>query len=91
MSKFVNAFNNTIFWMQREAQVNTNNLKILIMTLLVLVKIDETIKEHLGFFLDKFNFHISRSRVAYIFGYGEENQKDKGWHVDEPTCQLLRM
>ena len=26
--------------------------------------IDETIQEHLGFFLDRFNFHISRSRVA---------------------------
>ena len=52
--------------------------------------IDETIQEHLGFFLDRFNFHISRSRVAYIFGYGE-GPNDKGWHVDEPTCQLLRV
>ena len=31
-------------------------------------KIDETIQEHLGFFLNKFNFHISRSRVAYNTG-----------------------
>tara|TARA_Y100000389_G_scaffold65533_1_gene61589 strand:+ start:1218 stop:2009 length:792 start_codon:yes stop_codon:yes gene_type:complete len=54
-------------------------------------KIDETIQEHLGFFLDKFTFPISRSRVAYIFGYGEEPNKDKGWHVDEPTGQLLRI
>ena len=54
-------------------------------------KIDETIQEHLGFFLDRFNFPISRSRVAYIFGYGEEPNKNKGWHVDEPTCQLLRI
>ena len=53
-------------------------------------KIDKTIQEHLGFFLDRFNFHISRSRVAYIFGYGE-GPNDKGWHVDEPTCQLLRV
>jgi len=53
-------------------------------------KIDETIQEHLGFFLDRFNFHISRSRVAYIFGY-EEEPNDRGWHIDEPTCQLLRV
>ena len=53
-------------------------------------KIDETIQEHLGFFLNKFNFHISRSRVAYIFGYGDE-PNDRGWHIDEPTCQLLRV
>ena len=54
-------------------------------------KIDETIQKHLGFFLDRFNFHISRSRVAYIFGYGEEPKKEGGWHVDEPTNQLLRV
>ena len=54
-------------------------------------KIDETIQEHLGFFLDRFNFPISRSRVAYIFGYGQEPNADGGWHVDEPTCQLLRV
>jgi hypothetical protein len=54
-------------------------------------KIDETIQEHLGFFLDRFNFPISRSRVAYYFGYGDEPSKDGGWHVDEPTCQLLRV
>jgi hypothetical protein len=53
-------------------------------------KIDDVIQEHLGFFLDKFNFHISRSRVAYIFGYNEE-PSDRGWHVDEPTSQLLRI
>ena len=41
--------------------------------------------------LDRFNFHISRSRVAYIFGYGEEPKKEGGWHVDEPTSQLLRV
>ena len=29
--------------------------------------------------------------MHYIFGYGEEPNKDKGWHVDEPTCQLLRV
>ena len=54
-------------------------------------KIDETIQKHLGFFLDRFNFHISRSRVAYAFAYGEEPNEDKGWHVDEPTTQLLRV
>ena len=54
-------------------------------------KIDETIPEHLGFLLNRFNFHISRSRVAYLFGYGEEPNSDKGWHVDEPTSQLLRV
>ena len=54
-------------------------------------KIDDVIQKHLGFFLDKFNFHISRSRVAYIFGYGEEPKKEGGWHVDEPTNQLLRV
>ena len=54
-------------------------------------KIDDVIQEHLGFFLDKFNFHISRSRVAYLFVYGEEPNSDKGWHVDEPTSQLLRV
>ena len=54
-------------------------------------KIDDIISKHLGFFLDKFNFHISRSRVAYIFGYGEEPKKDSGWHVDEPVNQLLRV
>ena len=53
-------------------------------------KVDEVIKEHLGFFLEKFNFPMARSRVAYIFGYGEE-PNDRGWHVDEPTCQLLRI
>ena len=53
-------------------------------------KIDETIQENLGFFLDKFNMPIARSRVAYIFGYGEE-PNNRGWHVDEPTCQLLRI
>ena len=53
-------------------------------------KIDDVIQKHLGFFLDKFNFHISRSRVAYIFGYNEE-PNDGGWHVDEPTSQLLRV
>jgi hypothetical protein len=53
--------------------------------------IDETIQEHLGFLLNRFNFHISRSRVAYLFGYGEEPNSDKGWHVDEPTSQLLRV
>ena len=54
-------------------------------------KIDDTIQKHLGFFLDRFNLHISRSRVAYIFGYGEEPKKEGGWHVDEPTNQLLRV
>jgi len=29
--------------------------------------ISEVVQKNLGFFLDKFNFHISRSRVAYIF------------------------
>ena len=53
-------------------------------------KIDDVIQEHLGFFLDKFNFHISRSRVAYLYGYGQE-ANIKGWHVDEPTSQLLRI
>ena len=53
-------------------------------------KIDSVIQKHLGFFLERFNFHISRSRVAYIFGYGEE-PNDRGWHVDEPACQLLRV
>ena len=53
-------------------------------------KRDKLIDNHLGFFLDKFNFHISRSRVAYIFGYGVE-PNDGGWHVDEPTSQLLRV
>ena len=54
-------------------------------------KIDDVIQKHLGFFLNRFNFHISRSRVAYIFGYGEEPKKEGGWHVDEPTSQLLRI
>jgi len=54
-------------------------------------KIDETIQEHLGFLLNRFNFHISRSRVAYLFLYGEEPNSDKGWHVDESTSQLLRV
>jgi hypothetical protein len=54
-------------------------------------KIDEVIQEHLGFFLDRFNFPISRSRVAYYFGYGDKPSGDGGWHVDEPTCQLLRV
>ena len=40
-------------------------------------KIDDVIQKHLGFFLDRFNFPISRSRVAYIFGYGE-GPNDKG-------------
>ena len=44
-----------------------------------------------GFFLDRFNFHISRSRVAYIFGYGLEPNTDRGWHIDEATCKLLRV
>ena len=26
----------------------------------------------------------------YIFGYGDE-PNDRGWHIDEPTCQLLRV
>ena len=54
-------------------------------------KIDNVIQKHLGFFLDRFNFHISRSRVAYIFGHGQSPNETKGWHVDEPTCQLLRV
>lgn len=54
-------------------------------------KIDDIIQKHLGFFLDRFNFHISRSRVAYIFGYGQLPNESSGWHVDEPTCQLLRV
>ena len=53
-------------------------------------KRDEVIQNHLGFLLDKFNFHISRSRVAYIFGF-EKEPNDRGWHIDEPTCQLLRI
>jgi hypothetical protein len=54
-------------------------------------KIDDVIQKHLGFFLDKFNFHISRSRVAYIFGHNQPITTDSGWHIDEPTCQLLRV
>ena len=54
-------------------------------------KIHPIIQKHLGFFLDRFNFHISRSRVAYIFGYGLEPNTDRGWHVDEATCKLLRV
>ena len=54
-------------------------------------KIDDKIQKHLGFFLDKFNFHISRSRVAYLFGHGEQPKPDVGWHVDEPVNQLLRV
>jgi hypothetical protein len=55
-------------------------------------KIDDVIKKHLGFFLDRFNFHIVRSRVAYLFGYNQipYNEND-GWHIDEPTCQILRV
>ena len=53
-------------------------------------KVDKVIQEHLGFLIDKFNFHMARSRVAYIFGYGQE-PNDRGWHVDEPTCKLLRV
>ena len=53
--------------------------------------ISEVVQKNLGFFLDRFNFHISRSRVAYIFGYGEPPKENVGWHVDEPACQLLRV
>jgi len=54
-------------------------------------KIDDVIQKYLGFFLDKFNFHISRSRVAYFFGHKQTPNENTGWHVDEPTCQLLRV
>ena len=54
-------------------------------------KIDDIIQKYLGFFLDRFNFHISRSRVAYLFGHNQLPTKNAGWHVDEPTCQLLRV
>ena len=54
-------------------------------------KRDKLIDKHLGFFLDRFNFHVCRSRVGFIFGYGEEPNDDRGWHVDEPTSQLLRI
>jgi hypothetical protein len=48
------------------------------------------VDKHLGFFLDRFNFHVSRSRVGYVFGYGLE-PNDKGWHIDEPPQMLLRV
>jgi hypothetical protein len=54
-------------------------------------RIPNDVNKHLGFFLDRFNFHISRSRVAYMFGYGQEPNNNKGWHVDEPSSHLLRI
>ena len=53
-------------------------------------KIDNVISDNLSSLLNKFNFHISRSRVAYLYGYGQE-PNNEGWHVDEPSCQLLRV
>lgn len=48
------------------------------------------VDKHLGFLLDRFAFHVSRSRVGYVFGYGLEPNR-KGWHIDEPPQMLLRV
>ena len=53
-------------------------------------KIDNLIYKELGLLLDRFRFPIIRSRVAYIFGHGK-TPTDKGWHLDEPTNEVLRL
>ena len=53
-------------------------------------KIDDLIYKELGLLFDRFRFPILRSRVAYIFGYGK-TPTDKGWHLDEPTNEVLRL
>lgn len=54
-------------------------------------QIPPKVQTHLGDFLDKFRYHIVRSRVAYVFGYGRGETKTTQWHVDEDPFKVLRL
>ena len=54
-------------------------------------KIPPIVKKHLGDFLNRFQYHIVRSRVAYVFGHGRGETKTAQWHVDEDPFKVLRL
>jgi hypothetical protein len=54
-------------------------------------KIPPIVNQHLGYFLEKFNFSLLRSRVAFFEMKGLEPRLDAPWHIDEFPYQLLRI